>query len=58
MSILEKRQLRWVPDLAFGGVWAVSGSYGQQCILADSYLPTPMHFPISIFFLLEFSTNA
>ena len=37
-------------------VWAVSYFSGVQCIPADSYLPTPLYFPISYFyFLLEFT---
>ena len=56
-STLDRNQLGWEPDVALGGVWAASYSSGLQCILADSYLPTPLHFPISnSYFLLEFST--
>ena len=52
-------QLGWGPYVAFGGVWAVSYSSRVQCILENSYLPTPLHFPISnSYFLLELSTNA
>ena len=40
-STLDRNQLGWEPDVALGGVWAVSYSSGLQCILADSYLPTP-----------------
>lgn len=29
--------------MALGGVWAISYNSGVQCILADSYLPTPPH---------------
>ena len=58
-SSLERRQLGWEPDVAVGGVWALPYSSGQQYILENSYLLTPVHFPISSsYFLLEFSTNA
>ena len=58
-STLGRNQLGWEPDVALGGVWALSCSSGLQRILADSYLPTSLHFPISnSYFLLEFSRDA
>ena len=61
MTVLVRRQLGWGPDVALGQVWRMFGQFFifQGCIPADSYLPTPLHFPIcSSYFLLEFSTNA
>ena len=61
MTVLVRRQLGWGPDVMAGweDVWAVSDFSGVHCIPADSYLPTPLHFPTSDhFFLLEFSTYA
>ena len=63
MTVLVKRQLGWGADVALGQVGRMFGQFlcfsGVQCIPADSYLPTPLHFPISnSYFLLEFSTNA
>ena len=59
-TVLEQRQLGWGPDVALEGVWGVFFYFsGVQCIQPDSYLPTPLHFPISYsYFLLELSTNA
>ena len=45
--ILEIRQLGWESDAALEGVWAVPCSSRLPHIMANSYLLTPLHFPIS-----------
>ena len=58
-TVLEQRQFGGGPGVALGDVWADYFFSGVQCIQPDSYLPTPLHFPISnYYFLLEFSTYA
>ena len=62
MTVLVRGQLGGWPDVALGEVGRMFGQFiflGVQCIPADSYLPTPLHFPNSnSYFLLDFSTNA
>ena len=59
MTVLEQRQFDGGPDVALGDVWVDSYFSGVLCIQPDSYLPTPLHFPISdSSFLLECSTYA
>ena len=58
-TVLERRERGWGPDVALVGVWTDSYPSDMYCILADSYLPTLLHIPISnLYFLFGFSTNA
>ena len=64
-TVLERRQLGWGADVALAKVWAVSNYSDVQCILADSYLPTPCtsrllttpEYVLISYFLLEFKTK-